>query len=40
MISFTEERASKMLVGQGVEVSVDEPWRFEGPDGTNVLKDA
>ena len=36
-IELTEEAVARLLVGSEVEVSVDEPWDFEGPDGTNLL---
>ena len=32
-----EQRASELLVGRRVKVSVGEPWDFESADGDNVL---
>jgi len=37
MISLRDESVARLLVGQDVEVSVGEPWDFEGPDGPNLV---
>ena len=37
-ITLSEEAVARLLVGMPVEISVGEPWDFEGPDGPNALK--
>lgn len=38
MITLSEERVARLLLGQQVVVSIGEPWDFESPDGENVLR--
>lgn len=38
MITLSEERVGRLLVGKTVLISVGEPWDFESPDGDNVLR--
>lgn len=38
MITLSEEQVGRLLTGRHVEISVGEPWDFEGPDGPNALR--
>lgn len=38
MITLSEEQVRRLLTGRHVEISVGEPWDFEGPDGPNTLR--
>lgn len=38
MITLSEEQVGRLLKGRPVEISVGEPWDFEGPDGPNALR--
>ena len=38
MITLSEERVGRLLVGKTVLISVGEPWDFESPDGENTLR--
>lgn len=35
---MSEEQVGRLLTGRPVEISVGEPWDFEGPDGPNALR--
>ena len=35
---MSEEQAGRLLTGRPVEISVGEPWDFEGPYGPNALR--
>lgn len=37
MITLSEERVGRLLVGQRVRISVGEPWDFESADGPGAL---
>ena len=38
MITLSEEQVGRLLAGRPVEISIGEPWDFEGPDGPNALR--
>jgi hypothetical protein len=38
LITLSEEQVGRLLTGRRVEISVGEPWDFEGPDGPNALR--
>lgn len=38
MITLSEEQVGRLLTGRHVEISVGEPWDFEGSDGPNALR--
>jgi hypothetical protein len=38
LITLSEEQVGRLLTGRHVEISVGEPWDFEGPDGPNTLR--
>ena len=38
MITLNEEQVGRLLTGRRVEISVGEPWNFESPDGSNILR--